>query len=192
MNYSVVASRKKYYYRPLTTADKKTLWNTAGVLDGNGNTVTGLQVTQSVNGAAGLFGYIGATGELRNLTVAGTVSVDAADVGYAGGIAGYSNGMIKNCRSNVMVNGKLTAETSAVEHNEKSTWFESNYGQIEEAKLVAATVAESGAQYNAFPLKLTGSAENITISVPDSGKTAYIILENAQLVGTISSVNGNA
>lgn len=119
----MVASRKKYYYRPLTTADKKTLWNTAGVLDGN---------------------------------------------------------------------GKLTAETSAVEHNEESTWFEINYGQIEEAKLVAATVAESGAQYNAFPLKLTGSAENITISVPDSGKTAYIILENAQLVGTISSVNGNA
>jgi len=163
----------------------------SGILDGNGNTITGLRVTEAVNGAAGLFGYIGSLGEVRNLTLRGTVEVDTADVGYVGGIAGYSNGIIRNCRNLVSVNGTLSADTSAVEGQGENTWFDTNRADIQAAKSTAATVATEGAVYDTFPLKLTGSAENITISVPDSGRVAYIILQDAQITGTISSVSGN-
>ncbi len=51
---------------------------------------------------AGLFGYV--TGDIRNVTVSGTVYVTAQ---YAGGIVGWLEGTITNCTNQTMVQNKL-------------------------------------------------------------------------------------
>lgn len=58
-----------------------------GHFDGDGHTVSGLNVTNSPGKTAGLFGYC-KYGSIHNLTVSGTVQVSSA--AYAGGICGLA------------------------------------------------------------------------------------------------------
>ena len=79
----------------------------AGSFDGGGFTVSGYIVAfadavntdDSGNQAAGFFGLVGPSAEIRGLTVVGGVSVDISDSTkriHAGGIAGYNDGTITN------------------------------------------------------------------------------------------------
>jgi len=86
-----------------------------GSLDGGGHTVSGLTVTKAVisnnNGYAGLFGYIGSGGTVKNLNLT-DVKIDVAVADnislYMGGVAGYNyGGRIENCA----VSGIVTAVT---------------------------------------------------------------------------------
>lgn len=80
-----------------------------GVFDGNGHTISGLDISGSYN--LGLFGVIkGAT--IQNLTVKGSVAFDSTSTGgnNIGGIIGFShmNSTVKNCVSYVDVTGPTT------------------------------------------------------------------------------------
>lgn len=73
----------------------------AGIFDGNGHTISGLDVNTSYGGS-GLFGYL--SGEVRNLHVKGkNESFDS----NSGGIAGIltNSGKVINCTSSVNVQG---------------------------------------------------------------------------------------
>ena len=72
-----------------------------GTLDGDGYTISGLNVSADAL-YLGLFGVIGVGGTIENLTVEGAVT---GTKNYIGGIAGTSNGTIKNCISKVTVSG---------------------------------------------------------------------------------------
>ena len=75
----------------------------SGTFNGNGHTISGLNVTGDFN-YSGLFSYTeGAT--IRNLTVAGSVT-GPNESGTVGGIVGYaSHGTIENCGNLCKVNG---------------------------------------------------------------------------------------
>ena len=63
----------------------------AGTFDGNGHTISGMNINSSSSGGVGLFGTInGAT--IKNLKVEGTVS--ATKSGYVGGIVGKTSGTV--------------------------------------------------------------------------------------------------
>ena len=68
----------------------------AGTFDGNGKTITGLTVTTS-DQYAGLFGYIGSGGTVKDVTLEGVQIATTHSVGDAGGVAGWSYGNIENC-----------------------------------------------------------------------------------------------
>lgn len=70
-----------------------------GTFDGNGKTITGLNVADSW---AAMFGAIGVGGKVQNLTLE---DVDIDGSGIVGGIAVYNYGEIENCT----VTGELTA-----------------------------------------------------------------------------------
>jgi len=74
--------------------------------DGGGHTISGLKINKPEDGTIGLFGGIGSTGSVRNLTVAGNIT------GYdnTGGIAGSNWGTISGCtfRGTVTGNGSDT------------------------------------------------------------------------------------
>lgn len=99
-------------WRPLgpTYAERFT-----GEFEGNGYTISGLQVAVSVGDSdsayAGLFGY--SSGEIRNLSLMNcTIHLTDSTYGYAGGIAGAAGGTIQNCfvlSGNVTVTGAKTA-----------------------------------------------------------------------------------
>ena len=74
----------------------------AGTFDGNGHTISGLDVDIDA-GPAGLFGYL--VGEVKDLTVEGKIS---SGDGNCGGVAGLLNsaGQIIGCTSNVEISAK--------------------------------------------------------------------------------------
>ena len=67
-----------------------------GTFNGGGHTITGLTGTTS-DQYAGLFGYIGSGGTVKDVTLEGVQIATTHSVGDAGGVAGYSYGNIENC-----------------------------------------------------------------------------------------------
>ena len=59
-----------------------------GTFDGNGHTISGLYIDSSSADDQGLFGYVGSSGKVQNLSVSGSVS----GRWHVGGVVGYNNG----------------------------------------------------------------------------------------------------
>ncbi len=74
-----------------------------GIFDGGGHTIRGLYIDSNSDNQ-GLFGYIGNSGAVKNLTVAGQVTTTGQ---LAGGIVGANRGDIINCHSTVDVTGSM-------------------------------------------------------------------------------------
>ena len=79
-----------------------------GTFDGNGKTITGLTVTTS-DQYAGLFGYIGSGGTVKNVVLEDVQITSDNSSGYAGGVAGDSWGTIENCSVSGSVSGTTFA-----------------------------------------------------------------------------------
>ena len=80
-----------------------------GTFDGGGHTITGLTVTTN-DGYAGLFGYIGDAGTVKNVVMDGIQITCNHRLGSAGGVAGFSRGgTIENCSVSGSVSGTMRA-----------------------------------------------------------------------------------
>ena len=107
----------------------------AGSIEGNGNTITGLYVTEETR--AGLFEILGVDGTstyIRNLTICGQVTVDH---GHAGGLTA------------VMGHGTITLEkitTDVTVRVENLNYYASPLGSA--GGLIGYNVANDGATYN--------------------------------------------
>ena len=75
-----------------------------GTFDGGGHTITGLTVTGS-DEYAGLFGYIGSDGMVKNVKLEKVQIASDYQYGYVGGMAGINNGTIENCSVSGRVSG---------------------------------------------------------------------------------------
>lgn len=164
-----------------------------GTIDGNGNTVSGLSISKC-DSYAGLLGYN--AGTVENLTVRGNIDADGStstnNVAYIGGIAGYNAGTISNCHNMVTVNGKMTV-TDADSANVAATTndFYAKYSTaIENAKKTTAQTLSNNSTISVglTPIHLTGTATGVTINVSGSASNdpAFIVLENANITGTIT------
>ena len=89
-----------------------TNYHFTGTYDGNRKMITGLYINNTSLDYAGLFGYIGVSGdpgEVKNLGVAGSVTGRE----WVGAIAGYVNpGRIENCFSTANVTGGGTTQAA--------------------------------------------------------------------------------
>lgn len=74
-----------------------------GILEGNGHTISGLNLTESL-APSGLIRYIQEAGYVRNLTVTGIVS-PGNDASFVGTLAGENRGTIENCAFSGTVEG---------------------------------------------------------------------------------------
>lgn len=75
-----------------------------GTFDGGGHTITGLTVTTS-DQYAGLFGYIGSGGTVKNVTLKDVKIESNHSSGNVGGVAGWSYGNIEYCSVSGSVSG---------------------------------------------------------------------------------------
>ncbi|MDY4043327.1 MAG: GLUG motif-containing protein, partial [Marinifilaceae bacterium] len=75
-----------------------------GTFDGGDHTITGLTVTTS-DQYAGLFGYIGSGGKVKDVTLKDVKIESNNGMGYVGGVAGWSYGNIENCSVSGSVSG---------------------------------------------------------------------------------------
>ena len=79
-----------------------------GTFDGNNHTIRGLTVTGS-NEYAGLFGYIGKDGTVKNVKLEDVQITSDHQYANAGGVAGMNDGTIENCS----VSGSVSSNYSA-------------------------------------------------------------------------------
>ena len=78
-----------------------------GTFDGGGHTIKGLTVTTN-DQFVGLFGSIGYAGTVKNVMMEDVQITSNRSSGFAGGVAGYSDGTIENCS----VSGSVSATVS--------------------------------------------------------------------------------
>ena len=77
-----------------------------GTFDGGGHTIKGLTVTTN-DQFVGLFGSIGYAGTVKNVVMEGVQITTNRSSGFAGGVAGYSDGTIENCSVSGSVSGTV-------------------------------------------------------------------------------------
>ena len=79
-----------------------------GTFDGGGHTIKGLTVTTN-DQFVGLFGSIGYAGTVKNVMMEDVQITSNRSSGFAGGVAGYSDGTIENCSVSGSVSGTICA-----------------------------------------------------------------------------------
>ena len=77
-----------------------------GTFDGGGHTITGLTFTTN-DEYAGLFGWLNRAGTVKNVVMEGIQITCNHSLGYAGGVAGFSRGIIENCSVSGSVSGTV-------------------------------------------------------------------------------------
>ena len=87
------ATSQKYKWTPIGTDKTKAY---TGNFDGNGHTISGLYIN-STAANTGLFGYVGAAGEIKNVTISDSIITSTQN--YTGAVAGDSYGNITNCHT---------------------------------------------------------------------------------------------
>ena len=78
-----------------------------GTFDGGGHTISGLTVKGSDENA-GLFGYIGSNGMVKNVKLKHVQIASDYQNAYVGGVAGNNDGAIENCSVSGSVSGNST------------------------------------------------------------------------------------
>ena len=73
----------------------------SGNFNGDGHTISGLYINSSSDNYQGLFGYVGSSGKVQNLSVSGSVSGN----NYVGGVVGLNRGSVENCYNTGNVSG---------------------------------------------------------------------------------------
>jgi len=175
-----------------------------GILAGNGNTISGLYISDAKNTHAGLFGYIGTGGSVRDLTVSGNISIKSEgggeNVSYLGGIAGRNDGVIENCHSFVDVSGSITVQGDSSASDEKS-WFDRYAEEIEAAKALApldrseiinnSTPAEGEiSEYHVRTgkaIKISGLFTKTRLIIDGGTEPAFIVLDAGTQINSIRS-----
>ena len=79
-----------------------------GTFDGGGHNITGLTFTTN-DQYAGLFGCLGEAGTVKNVVMEDVQITCNHRLGYAGGVAGFSDGTIENCSVSGSVSGTIRA-----------------------------------------------------------------------------------
>ena len=90
-------------WTPIGTSFKNSY---TGTFDGGGHTITGLTVTTN-DQFVGLFGSIGYAGTVKNVMMEDVQITSNHGSGFAGGVAGFSDGTIENCSVSGSVSGTM-------------------------------------------------------------------------------------
>lgn len=153
-----------------------------GVLEGNYHKISGLNINKEGASNQGLFGYIGGEGQVRNLSIEGTVK-GGADTGM---LVGYNHGIIEN----VKVSGEVTSNNSyagGLVGNSSGT-IEKCYSEV----TVGATGGNVGGLvgYNVGTIRRSASVGNV-IGSRDSvgglvGQSYSGTIENVYSTGEVS------
>lgn len=163
-----------------------------GKFDGSGHKITGLYINNS-NMHQGLFSYLNNGGEVKNLSISGTVTAKS----NVGSIVGYNGGNIENCFSDVTVTGTGTYIGGIAGYNSDGTIKNCvNVGKVSGSGMLGSIVGGVSVWYvnnNCYYLKGTaangvgggtggGGDRGISARTVDEFKSGYIAysLQNKQ------------
>ena len=162
-----------------------------GTFDGDGHTITGLSVDiQSDNTIyAGLFGFLGEGGTIKNLGLADSKITCSGNRVYAGGVCGWNTGTIENCYNTGDVSGTGT-RTDASGHAGGVCGC-NDYGTIENCyntgEVSGTGTSTDGAGYDGGVCgRNTGTIENCYNTGEVSGIYGFVY------AGGVCGANGNS
>ena len=113
-----------------------------GSLDGQGHTISGLYINSSSAEYQGLFGFIGASGRVKNVGVVGSY---VRGYKILGGVVGYNNGTVSNSYNTGSISGVDYIGGVAGLNNSIATVSNSyNTGNISGTSLVGGVVGSNG------------------------------------------------
>ena len=152
-----------------------------GTFNGNDYAISGLSVNTNID-LVGLFGYVGISGQVMNLEVK---NAEIAGGRYAGGIAGFSSGVITNCSvigGNVQAGGEKFSENA---HSGGIVGYLANSGQIvgsfSTAAVTANTTRDASAGGIVGSVINNGDSERATITTSFSRGNVYAESSNNSL-----------
>lgn len=138
---------------------------------GNSNTILGLNITSCTDNIAGLFGYN--NGTIHGVRVEGNIAVDSAS--SVGAIAAYNNGTISDCYDAVIYDVDYFSLTDI------------NLGlrkiDLETFSAGTITIGNENGIYLVGNSDKTYTGINIVVEDNNVESPAYIVLENANIVG---------
>ncbi len=156
-----------------------------GSYNGKGHTISGLYINSTTNTHVGLFGYTGPGSKIDSLGVIGAdisslATINACFSSYAGGLAGYNKGTIKNCYST----GKISSvSNSTVEAHGGGLAGYNDNGTIENCYSTCSVRASSAFSFPVFSGGLAG--KNYGGTIENCYSTG-----NVSAGGTITNVGG--
>ena len=109
---SSVCSKEKGNWTPIGNSSNEY----RGTFNGAGHTISGLYIDSSDNDQ-GLFGYVGSSGKVQNLSVSGSVKGDD----NVGGVVGQNRGSVENCYNTGAVNSSGNRVGGVVGYNSSGT-----------------------------------------------------------------------
>ena len=162
-----------------------------GTFDGQGHTISGLNVNEAGSNEAGLFGdtaWSNTSPVIKNLTIADSSFVTAR--GYAGGVAGWGGGVFENCHTEASVTVQGNKCAGGIIGSYKGAGIAAELSMTQCSN--RATVKEVGG-YGSFAGGLIGQAEHplklknsfnagVVSSKPSSGQQCMV----GGLVGSVS------
>ena len=162
-----------------------------GTFDGQGYTISGLNVNETGSNEAGLFGDTAQSNTspvIKNLTIADSSFVTAR--GYAGGVAGYGGGVFENCHTEASVTVQGGKYAGGIIGSYKGTGITAELSMIQCSNR-ATVKAVNG--FGGFAGGLIGQAEHplklknsfnagVVSSKPSSGQQCMV----GGLVGSVS------
>lgn len=126
----------------LTGTGIKPVPSFGGTFDGNGHTISGLNVSDSIS-AAGLFRYIEKSGTVKNLNVSGRLT-PSGTAEKCGGIAGVNRGRIVNCTfTGVIVGNERCGGIAGVNEGEGTISGCASSGHIQAEHFTGGIVGEN-------------------------------------------------
>ena len=164
-----------------------------GEFDGNSHTIRGLYFNDTNKGDVGLFGFVGAGGTVKNVTLADSY---VSGSWYVGGICGQNyGGTVEGCRNTGRVYGTRHYVGGVCGHNEGILQKSCNTGIVTGYEYVGGVcgfnVSNSGSQstiqecYNTGSVSGTGNYTGGVCGYNSRGST----LEKSYNTGTVSGEN---
>ncbi|MEA4853996.1 MAG: right-handed parallel beta-helix repeat-containing protein [Christensenella sp.] len=156
----------------------------SGTFDGQSYAIDGLYINAVGTDYLGLFACVGQTGEIRDLSVSGKITVQS-NQRYLGGIAGSNNGSISNCHMRGSMNG----------YGYCAGIVGSNSGSItncfNDASITASRAVGGICGYNAGSIKGCGNAGKLSVDATVGGicgtQTASGIMQSCKNTASITA-----
>jgi hypothetical protein len=127
-------------FQPVGTNSYPDTTSFRAIFDGNGKKITGLTINRAGGSSIGLFGRVGKSGEVRNLTLEGGKIEGRSPVGAIAGL--NTEGLLSNCSVSVPVTGIMSVG-SVVGYNAGSVTQCSALGGGVHLKTTTGTLASA-------------------------------------------------
>lgn len=162
-------------FTPIGGKFGKVYYSFCGSFDGDGHTISGIDIDIDDNNYAGIFGYIESEASISNVTL---INASISGNEYIGGIVGHNNGgSISNCLvANSIINGNSYTGAIAGYNSTSGTLDHNYYGNINNVSSGIGCGTANGSKdvnHNDGAVSATFLSESEDVPSPLNGKVFF-------------------